>query len=218
MSLARPTSAGKPQTADPPLPPLGRHIAVARDDAFVFAYPSVLSGWRAAGAELSFFAPLADQAPDPAADAVYLPGGYPELHAGRLAACERFLGGLRRMAGERKAIYGECGGYMALGETLTASDGGVHRMAGLLPLATSFAERRLHLGYREATLLAAGPLGKAGTRFRGHEFHYATTVSEGEAAPLFATADSCSADLGPAGLRRGSVTGSFIHLIDRAAD
>ena len=107
---------------------------------------------------------------------------------------------------------------MALGETLTASDGGVHRMAGLLPLATSFAERRLHLGYREATLLAAGPLGKAGTRFRGHEFHYATTVSEGDAAPLFAAADSCGADLGPAGLRRGSVTGSFIHLIDRAAD
>jgi cobyrinic acid a,c-diamide synthase len=218
MSLDRPTAAGKPQAADPPLPPLGRHIAVARDDAFVFAYPSVLSGWRAAGAELSFFAPLADQAPDPDADAVYLPGGYPELHAGRLAACERFLGGLRRMAGERKAIYGECGGYMALGERLTASDGGVHRMAGLLPLATSFAERRLHLGYREATLLAAGPLGKAGTRFRGHEFHYATTVSEGEAAALFATADACNTDLGPAGLRRGSVSGSFIHLIDRAED
>ena len=102
---------------------------MARDDAFVFAYPSVLSGWRAAGAELSFFSPLADQAPDPAADAVYLPGGYPELHAGRLAASERFLGGLRRAAGERKTIYGECGGYMVLGETLTASDGGVHRMA-----------------------------------------------------------------------------------------
>ena len=132
------------------------------------------------GAELSFFSPLADEAPDPAADAVYLPGGYPELHAGRLAASERFLGGLRRAAANGKAIYGECGGYMALGETLTAADGRVHRMAGLLPLATSFAERRLHLGYREATLLAAGPLGAAGTRFRGHEFHYATTVSAGE--------------------------------------
>ena len=158
------------------------------------------------------------QAPDPAADAVYLPGGYPELHAGRLAACERFLGGLRAGRASGKAIYGECGGYMVLGETLTAADGRVHRMAGLLPLATSFAERRLHLGYREATLLAAGPLGTAGTRFRGHEFHYATTVSAGDAAPLFAAADSCGADLGPAGLRRGSVTGSFIHLIDRAAD
>ena len=107
---------------------------------------------------------------------------------------------------------------MVLGETLTAADGRAHRMAGLLPLATSFAERRLHLGYREARLLAAGPLGMAGTRFRGHEFHYATTVSSGDAAPLFAAADSCGADLGPAGLRRGSVSGSFIHLIDRAED
>ena len=106
---------------------------------------------------------------------------------------------------------------MVLGETLTAADGGVHRMAGLLPLATSFAERRRYLGYREARLLAAGPFGKAGARFRGHEFHYATIVSEGEAAPLFAVADSCGADLSPFGLRRGSVTGSFIHLIDRAA-
>src|ERR1044071_3253389 len=99
---------------------------------------------------------------------------------------------------------------MVLGETLTASDGAVHRMSGLLPLATSFAERRLHLGYREARLLATGPLGKAGARFCGHEFHYATTVSEGEAAPLFAVADSCGADLGPSGLRRGSVLGSFL--------
>lgn len=216
LALARPAATGDPQPAPgPPLPPLGGRIAVARDDAFVFTYPGVLRGWREAGAELSFFAPLADEAPDPGADAVYLPGGYPELHAGRLAAAERFSGGLRRAAADGTTIYGECGGYMALGETLTASDGRVHRMAGLLPLATSFAERRLRLGYREAALLAAGPLGMAGTRFRGHEFHYATTLSSGNAAPLFATADSCGADLGPAGLRRASVAGSFLHLIDR---
>ncbi len=130
-----------------------------------------------------------------------------------------FSDGLRQAAADGKAIYGECGGYMALGETLTAADGRTYRMAGLLPLATSFAERRLHLGYREAKLLAAGPLGTAGTRFRGHEFHYATTrTSAGDAAPLFAVTDSCGVDLGPAGLRRGSVSGSFIHLIDRAGD
>ncbi|MBL8833765.1 MAG: cobyrinate a,c-diamide synthase, partial [Rhodospirillales bacterium] len=69
-----------------PLAPLGQRIAVARDAAFVFAYPATLEGWRAAGAEISFFSPLADEAPDPASDAVFLPGGYPELHAGRLAA------------------------------------------------------------------------------------------------------------------------------------
>jgi cobyrinic acid a,c-diamide synthase len=201
-----------------PLPPLGSHIAIARDEAFVFAYPAVLRGWCSAGAELSWFSPLADEAPHPAADAVYLPGGYPELHADRLAAADRFLAGLRRAAAAGTAIYGECGGYMVLGESLIAADGRAHRMAGLLPLSTSFAERRLHLGYREATLLALGPLGPAGARFRGHEFHYATTVCAGAAAPLFALADSCGADRGPAGLRRGSVIGSFVHLIDRAED
>jgi cobyrinic acid a,c-diamide synthase len=219
LALARPAANRHPAPVPgPPLPPLGRHIAIARDDAFVFTYASVLLGWRAEGTELSFFSPLADEAPDPAADAVYLPGGYPELHAGRLAAAERFLGGLRQVAADGKTVYGECGGYMALGEALTAFDGRVHRMAGLLPLATSFAERRLHLGYRAATLLAAGPLGMAGTRFRGHEFHHATTVSEGGAAPLFAVTDSCGNDLGPAGLRRGPVSGSFVHLVDRAED
>src|SRR5205823_12964290 len=109
------------------------------------------------------------------------------------------------------------GGYMVLGESLTDADGHVHRMAGLLPLATSFAERRLHLGYRQVTLLSAGPLGSHRARFRGHEFHYATTIrADGE--PLFALRDSCGVDLGESGLRRGLVMGSFIHLIDRAED
>jgi cobyrinic acid a,c-diamide synthase len=219
VALARPAVlAGAAPAA--PLPPLGARIAVARDDAFLFAYPAVLEGWRRQGAELSFFSPLADEIPDPAADAVYLPGGYPELHAGRLAAASRFVAGLRRAATAGMAIYGECGGYMVLGEALADAEGGVHRMAGLLPLATSFAERRLHLGYRAATLLGASPLGPAGARFRGHEFHYATTICAGGAAAekLFALADASGSDLGASGLRQGSVAGSFIHLIDRAED
>ncbi len=218
VALARPaTLAGAIPAA--PLLPLGAHIAVARDDAFLFAYPAVLEGWRRQGAELSFYSPLADETPDPAADAVYLPGGYPELHAGRLAAAGRFLAGLRRAAMEGAAIYGECGGYMVLGEALTDAEGRAHRMAGLLPLATSFAERRLHLGYRDATLLGAGPLGQVGMRFRAHEFHYATTVSAGAAVEkLFALEDASGSDLGAGGLRHGSVMGSFIHLIDRAED
>ncbi len=158
---------------------------------------------------------MADETPGAAADAVYLPGGYPELHAGRLAASEHFAAALRRNAAAGTAIYGECGGYMALGESLTDAEGRTHRMVGLLPLATSFAERRLHLGYRAATLLGAGPLGAAGTRFRGHEFHYATTIAAGADAPLFALAGR---DLGASGLCHGSVIGSFIHLIDRAED
>jgi cobyrinic acid a,c-diamide synthase len=217
VALARPAKlAGA--APNNPLPPLGQRIAVARDDAFRFTYPAILEGWRRQGAVLSFFSPLADEPPGPAADAVYLPGGYPELHAGRLAAAAHFLGGLRRDAASGTAIYGECGGYMVLGETLTDGAGHAHRMAGLLPLATSFAERRLHLGYRAAMLVAAGPLGAAGARFRGHEFHYATTVSASADAPLFALADASGRDLGASGLRRGSVVGSFIHLIDRADD
>jgi cobyrinic acid a,c-diamide synthase len=217
VALAR--SAKLAGAAPPaPLAPLGQCIAVARDDAFRFTYPAILEGWRGQGAELSFFSPLADEMPGPAADAVYLPGGYPELHAGRLAAAARFLAGLHHAAASGAAIYGECGGYMVLGEGLTDGAGHAHRMAGLLPLATSFAGRRLHLGYRAATLLAAGPLGAAGARFRGHEFHYATTVSASAEGPLFALSDASGRGLGPSGLRRGSIMGSFIHLIDRADD
>ena len=193
-------------------PPLGQHIAVARDDAFLFTYEATLAGWRRQGAEISFFSPLADAAPLPRADAICLPGGYPELHAGRLAAASRFLAGLRE--GD-KTIYGECGGYMVLGDTLTDATGATHRMAGLLPLRTSFAERRRHLGYRTAQLVASGPLGTAGTSFRGHEFHYATVIEE-NGVPLFTVADSSGSDFESAGLRRGAVAGSFIHLIDRA--
>jgi cobyrinic acid a,c-diamide synthase len=216
LALAHPSNLGSGAPVVP-LPPLGQRIAVARDEAFVFAYPAVLDGWRRAGATLSFFSPLADEPPDPDAEAVYLPGGYPELHAGRLAAAETFLNGLRRAVADGTSIYGECGGYMVLGEALTDAEGRAHRMAGLLPLATSFAERRLHLGYRALALLEDGPLGHAGGRFRGHEFHYATTLSVGGEA-LFTATDSCGVDLGPAGLRRGSVAGSFMHLIDREDD
>ncbi len=201
-------------TSAPPLPPLGQRVAVASDDAFRFSYPHVLDGWRRAGAEIVPFSPLADEPPDAAADAVYLPGGYPELHAGRLAANGAFLDGLRR-AGTRGAIvYGECGGYMALGEILADADGAAHRMAGLLPLDSSMAERSLHLGYRQAELAAAGPLGPEGGTFGAHEFHYASVIREGCADPLFRVRDAVGAPLGRGGLRRDNVMGSFVHLID----
>jgi cobyrinic acid a,c-diamide synthase len=132
-----------------------------------------------------------------------------------LAAARHFLGGLREADASGKTIYGECGGYMVLGEAVIDAGGATHRMAGLLPLVTSFAESRRHIGYRAAMLLANGPLGIAGARFRGHEFHYASIVDEGTADRLFALSDASGNDLGPAGLQRGSVAGSFIHLIDR---
>jgi cobyrinic acid a,c-diamide synthase len=217
QDLARPArgvDAGS--EVSPPLPPLGQRIAVAQDVAFGFAYSALLEAWRDAGAEILPFSPLADQAPAGDADAVYLPGGFPELHAGELAAAMDFREGLRAAAARGAMVFGECGGYMVLGEGLIDGDGAAHAMAGLLPVETSFAERRLHLGYRVATLVDESPLGEKSTIFRGHEFHYATVVREGPGGPLFEAKSAAGADLGACGRVDGTVSGSFIHLIDRA--
>jgi cobyrinic acid a,c-diamide synthase len=194
------------------IPPLGQTIAVAKDIAFSFAYPHLLEGWRRQGAEISFFSPLADEAPSTDADAVYLPGGYPELHAGTLSAATGFRSGMDAARQRGTRIFGECGGYMVLGEGLVAADGGRYEMLGFLPLETSFLERRRHLGYRRAEplddLFFQGPL-------MTHEFHYAKILSEGIADRLFAATDAAGNALGKLGLRRGQVAGSFLHLIDR---
>ncbi|SER96675.1 cobyrinic acid a,c-diamide synthase [Tranquillimonas rosea] len=200
--LAVPLPAAEP----PVIPPPAQRIAVARDDAFAFAYPHQLNAWRAAGAEIRPFSPLADETVPPA-DLVFLPGGYPELHAGRLAAARGFMDSLRHAA-QHTDIYGECGGYMTLGESLIDAHGHRHTMAGLLPLGTSFAHRKLHLGYRTLRA-AAGPF--AGT-WAAHEFHYASIVSE-SGPPLFEAADAEGTALPPMGLRAGRVAGSFAHLI-----
>jgi len=217
MKLASPPTLAGATAAGSGIRPLGQRVAVAHDDAFCFAYPVLLETWRRQGAELSFFSPLAGEAPDPGADSVYLPGGYPELWAGHLAAAADFFGGLRRAAADRKPVYGECGGYMVLGDVLMDVAGHSHPMAGLLPLETSFAERRLHLGYRSAILLGNTPLGCAGACFRGHEFHYATVIREGACDRLWIVTDAAKKGLGRCGLRQGSVFGSFIHLIDVSA-
>jgi len=196
--------------------PLGQHIAVARDDAFSFAYADTIAGWREAGAEISFFSPLANEPPSIHADAVYLPGGYPELHAGRLSGNQAFHTGLQAAAKRDACIYGECGGYMVLGDGVVDAEGTRHAMAGLLPVSTNFSERKLHLGYRDVRLRVDMPLGVRGARFRGHEFHYATIEAESGAHRLFDCRDGSGEQIGPAGAVIGRVMGSFIHLIDRA--
>nr|WP_210301947.1 cobyrinate a,c-diamide synthase [Methylobacterium brachythecii] len=196
-----------------PWPP-GQRIAVAQDAAFSFLYPHLVAGWRAAGAELVPFSPLADEPPPADCDTCWLPGGYPELHAGRIAAATRFLDGLRVFA-ETRPVHGECGGYMVLGQSLEDADGTAHAMAGLLPVATSHKARKLHLGYRVATLLADGMLGSAGARLVGHEFHYAAELTQppGPEEALASVTDAEGVVLGCAGHRRGRVSGSFFHLI-----
>ncbi|MDE1992105.1 MAG: cobyrinate a,c-diamide synthase [Rhizobiaceae bacterium] len=195
--------------------PFGQRIAVARDIAFAFSYEHMLLGWRRRGAEISFFSPLADEEPAADADAIYLPGGYPELHAGRLAEASNFRAAIKTAAERGVRIYGECGGYMVLGEGLVDATGMRHEMLGLLPVVTSYERRQRHLGYRVVTPLAGSMFDHPMT---AHEFHYSTIVSEGEGERLFSVADALGTDLGAAGLRRGGVSGSYMHLIDLAGD
>lgn len=215
------------------LPPLGQRIAVARDVAFAFSYEHMLLGWRRRGAEISFFSPLADEAPDAGADAVYLPGGYPELHAGTIASASHFRAGMLDARDRGARIFGECGGYMVMGEGLVDGEGARHGMLGLLPVETSFARRKRSLGYRLIRPLAqtemteaffAQPSGVSptdpshggGPAMCAHEFHYATVLSEGEGEPLFSAEDALGQPLGTFGRQRGRVGGSFMHLIDLA--
>ena len=192
-------------------PPPAQRIALAQDAAFSFAYPHLIEGWRRAGAQVLPFSPLADEAPDPGADLVWLPGGYPELHAGRLAAAGLFMAGLRRHA-QTRPVHGECGGYMALGAALIDKSGTRHAMAGLLGLVTSYETRRMHLGYRQAELLAPMPGHGAGAVLRGHEFHYSTILEQPD-APLARVRDAEGAEVPETGSRRGQVSGTFFHLI-----
>jgi cobyrinic acid a,c-diamide synthase len=189
-------------------PPPAQSIAIARDQAFAFAYPHLLDDWQSAGATLTFFSPLNDEGPDPA-DLIFLPGGYPELHAEKIATAENFKRAMGDAA-KNTQIYGECGGYMVLGQSLTDASGKAHPMLGLLPLETSFASRKLHLGYRNLTPLG-GPFK---TPLKGHEFHYASTLHSAGPA-LFNATDAEGTPLADMGLRQGLVSGSFAHIIDQ---
>ena len=218
LRAAAATTVGQVPSATPITPP-GNRIALAQDNAFAFVYPHLLDGWRAAGAEILPFSPLADEAPDPTADVCWLPGGYPELHAGKLAIAETFRKGLTDFA-QTRPVHGECGGYMALGAGLVDKDGVRHRMVGLLGLETSFAKRKMHLGYRKADLHSPMPGHAARARLRGHEFHYATILEEPD-APLARVTDSNDVETAETGSVKtfeggGRVTGTFFHMIAEA--
>jgi cobyrinic acid a,c-diamide synthase len=203
---------------EPPLPPPGQRIALAQDAAFSFVYPHMLDGWRREGAEIVSFSPLNDEAPPEDCDVCWLPGGYPELHAGTLATARSFLDGLTRFA-QTRPVHGECGGYMMLGQALEDVDGVRHQMAGLLGHVTSFAKRRLHLGYREARVLGDSPIGAAGNLIRGHEYHHASMLAKGAGdEPLVAVTDAQGRAVAETGSRRGLVSGTFFHAIARCED
>jgi cobyrinic acid a,c-diamide synthase len=214
QSCAAPLTIAGAAGATLAMPPPGQRIALAGDRAFSFVYPHVIAAWRRAGAEILPFSPLADEPPPEAADCCWLPGGYPELHAGALAAALNFSQGLRRFA-ETRPVHGECGGYMVLGQSLQDAVGRIHAMTGLLGHSTSFAKRKLHLGYRGARLLSDCALGSSGMVVRGHEFHYATLACEGDDEFFAEFFDAEGASLGKIGGRRGNVSGTFFHAMAR---
>jgi cobyrinic acid a,c-diamide synthase len=197
------------------LPPPGQRVALAQDRAFSFVYPHVVEAWRSAGAEVIAFSPLADEAPPEHADSCWLPGGYPELHGDAIAAARCFAEGLRRFAATRP-VHGECGGYMVLGQSIENADGRHHAMTGLLGHSTSFARRKLHLGYRAARILSDSVLGAKGALVRGHEFHYASLTAQGDDDAFAELSDAQGRAIGNSGGRRDRVSGTFFHAI--AAD
>ncbi len=198
----------------PQVPPPGQRIALAKDAAFSFTYPHLVDQWLAAGASILPFSPLADEAPDDSADACWLPGGYPELHAGLLASNDRFRVAMQRFA-QTRPVHGECGGYMAMGAGLVDAKGQRHQMLGLLGLETSFEKRRMHLGYRLANLRADALGFAAGARLRGHEFHYATILAQPD-LPLADVVDATGTIVAETGSRRDRASGTFFHLIAKA--
>ena len=180
----------------------GRTIAVARDAAFSFIYPANLDALRALGAELVFFSPLVNE-PLPACDAVWLPGGYPELHAAVLARAEASRDSLRAHVQAGLPVWAECGGMMVLFDELIDRDGQIHAGWGLLPGRVCMGERLAALGPHQLGL-AAGTL-------RGHSFHYSRC--ETELAPALHT-ESVRGGVtktGEALYQRGALRASYFH-------
>lgn len=208
LAAATPLASAATTTAEA-LPPPHQNIAVARDKAFGFAYPHLLEGWARQGAQVTFFSPLANEQPATDSGFVFLPGGYPELHLDTLFTATGFFESMRDLAAAQVPIYGECGGYMVLGQAITDKHGRRVPMAGLLDLETSFATPKRSLGYRHIQRIGPAPLPEEA---RGHEFHYTSAIHENGPA-LFEAADKSGRSLGSCGLVNGSVSGSYLHLI-----
>jgi cobyrinic acid a,c-diamide synthase len=187
-------------------------IAVARDAAFQFYYPDNLQALEQAGAHLTFWSPIADEAlPD--ADGLYIGGGYPELYGHELAANVAMREAVRRFACSGRPVYAECGGLMYLAESLTDLDGSVWPMVGVLPATVAMERARLVIGYREVVLTSAGPLGPTGTMARGHEFHCSTLGDvPASVARLYAVTDGGGGTPRPEGFVVGGTLLSYVHL------
>ncbi|HEX2091709.1 MAG TPA: cobyrinate a,c-diamide synthase [Longimicrobiaceae bacterium] len=198
-----------PDPLPPPVPTRRAVIAVARDAAFDFYYEDNLDLLRDLGAELRFFSPLADTRLPGGAGALYLGGGYPELHAARLSTNAGMREAVRRFAESGRLVYAECGGLMYLSEALVDGAGTRHPMVGVVP-GVSVMRERVTLGYREVRALRDSPLVRAGETVRGHEFHY-STLEPAPDPPAYRSVDGTETEGVVAG-PRGNVLATYLHL------
>lgn len=197
----------KPVARSRSMPAIRARIGIARDRAFCFYYPENLQLLEQAGAELVSFSPLSDAELPKGLDGIYLGGGYPELHAGQLAANHGLLGQLRRQAEAGLPIYAECGGFMYLCRSLDERP-----LVGVFPCAARMLPRRKALGYRQVELSEATPLGPVGTRARGHEFHYSEITAAESMTHCYRLGRRDGEALGTEGYRYKNVLGSYVHL------
>jgi cobyrinic acid a,c-diamide synthase len=210
-ALAFPPPPTRPAPPTAPGPPAARRcrIAVADDDAFHFYYEANLRLLEQAGAELVRFSPLADAALA-AVDAVYIGGGYPELHASRLAANTSMIHSLQRLAAAGTPFYAECGGLMYLAEAIVTRDGSRHAMAGLIDGAATMHDKLQALGYVEVETRHDTLLGPAGTRFRGHQFRYSSFDTKLVPA-AYSVRVARTGAAAPGGYASGNVLASYVH-------
>jgi cobyrinic acid a,c-diamide synthase len=186
-------------------------IAVARDQAFCFVYQDNLRLFREQGAELCYFSPLNDSALPDGISGIYLPGGYPEVFAAKLAGNQQMKQQISEAVEAGLPVYAECGGFIYLTQGVRADDG-THAFVGVFPTLTRMLPRRKALGYRSIELAAESVIGPAGMRARGHEFHYSEMEEmPAEVERIYQVTRKCMA-LGPEGYRYKNCLASYIHL------
>jgi cobyrinic acid a,c-diamide synthase len=190
-------------------------IAVAYDSAFCFYYEDNLDALREAGAEIVFFSPLANPALPDAADALYIGGGYPELHAAQLSGNASMLKAVHDWAAAERPLYAECGGLMYLSAGLHDFDANFFNMAGVFPFETEMRKGQARLGYREVSLKSDCILGAAGQTLRGHEFHYSVIRNHPHLPDnglIYNLRDSFGNSLSGEGYSSGKTLASYVHI------
>lgn len=192
----------------PPQPPRAK-IAVARDEAFCFAYAETLEALRQAGAQLCFFSPLRDEALPPDTDGLYLPGGYPELHAAELAQNEKMRAAIKNAVKNGLPTVAECGGFLYLGRSLEGEDGKVYPMAGVLPGHGFKVGHLVRFGYARLAAKGESLLFRAGESLPVHEFHHWDSTAGGEA---FIAAKAATGASWQCGFANGHLYAAFAHL------